>query len=100
MNSYDGRMDDTHAFDDNPPLPLVAALKAAAVWGWGDSFSMPLFSPGTRVRLSGAWETVSHVALRRQELAIYLVGHDLPVDPARLELASTTFTTLRVPEAR
>ncbi|WP_311221038.1 MULTISPECIES: hypothetical protein [unclassified Acidovorax] len=81
-------------------LAPAASPNAEPAWGWGDRFCMPLFSPGTRVRMAGEWETVSHVGLRRQELAIYLVGRDLPVDPSRLELAATTFTTLRVPEAR
>ncbi len=59
---------------------------------------MPVFKPGTRVRRAGSWETVSHVALRRQDLAVYLVGRAEPVDPLDLELEPTLFTTVRVPE--
>lgn len=71
-----------------------------APWGWSDRFRMPLYRPGTRVRLrrGGSWETVSHVALRRHDLAVYLVGHAEPADPLELELEPTVFTTVRVPE--
>ncbi|WP_313148086.1 hypothetical protein, partial [Diaphorobacter nitroreducens] len=53
---------------------LVVQDPAEAPWGWSRQFRMPVFKPGTRVRRDGSWETVSHVALRRQDLAVYLVG--------------------------
>lgn len=77
---------------------LVAQDPAEAPWGWSRQFRMPVFKPGTRVRRAGSWETVSHVALRRQDLAVYLVGRAEPVDPLDLELEPTLFTTARVPE--
>ncbi|WP_235505294.1 hypothetical protein [Acidovorax sp. Leaf160] len=87
---------------NQPPEPADAANlgnvgNAEVPWGWADRFCMPLFRPGTRVRMAGNWQTVSHVMLRRLELAIYLVGQEKPVDPAKLELEPTTFTTRRVP---
>lgn len=78
--------------------PLVAPNQPSAPWGWGAFFRMPVYKPGTRVKRSGSWETVSHVSLRRQDLAVYLVGHAVPVDPMELELEPTVFTTVRVPE--
>ena len=69
-----------------------------APWGWSLHFRMPLFRPGTRVQRGATWETVSHVVLRRRELAVYLVGHANPVDPLELALEHTVFTTVRVPE--
>lgn len=77
---------------------LVAQDPAEAPWGWSRQFRMPVFKPGTRVRRAGSWETVSHVALRRQDLAVYLVGRAEPVDPLDLELEPTLFTTAGVPE--
>jgi hypothetical protein len=59
---------------------------------------MPLYKPGTRVRRSGNWETVSYIRLRRHDLAVYLVGRTEPVNPMELELEPTVFTTERVPE--
>jgi hypothetical protein len=59
---------------------------------------MPVYKPGTRVRRSGSWETVSHVSLRRNDLAVFLVGYAEPVDPMDLELEPTVFTTVRVSE--
>lgn len=59
---------------------------------------MAVFKPGTRVRRAGSWETVSHVSLRRNDLAVYLIGNADPVSPVELELAPTVFTTERVPE--
>ena len=71
-----------------------------APWGWSLHFRMPLFRPGTRVKRDGSWETVSHVTLRRHDLAVYLVGHADPVEPLDLELEPTVFTTTRVPDRR
>jgi len=76
---------------------LVAQDSPEAPWGWSERFRMPLFRPGTRVRHGGAWETVSHVTLRRYDLAVYLVGRAEPVDPLDVELEPTVFTTLRAP---
>jgi hypothetical protein len=42
---------------------------------------------------------VSHVTLRRNDLAVYLVGSTEAVDPMELELEPTVFTTERVPGA-
>ena len=67
--------------------------------GWGPRFRMPLYRPGTRVRHAGSWETVSHVALRRNGLAVYLVGNTDPVNPLELELEPTVFTTERMAQA-
>ena len=77
---------------------LVAQDQPEAPWGWSKQFRMPIYKPGTRVRRAGQWETVSHVALRRHDLAEYLVGRSEPVDPMDLELEPTLFTTVRVPE--
>jgi len=77
---------------------LVAQDPAEAPWGWSRQFRMPVFKPGTRVRRAGSWETASHEALRREDLAVYLVGRAEPVDPLDLELEPTLFTTVRVPE--
>ncbi|WP_414017084.1 hypothetical protein [Alicycliphilus denitrificans] len=41
---------------------------------------------------------MSHVSLRRNDLAVFLVGYAEPVDPMDLELEPTVFTTVRVPE--
>lgn len=64
----------------------------------GGVFRMPLFRPGTRVRFSGRHETVSHIVVRRQLLAVHLVGHEAPVRPDQLELEPTLFTTARRPD--
>lgn len=72
--------------------------QAETPWGWSRHFRMPLFKPGTRVKRGANWETVSHVVLRRRDLAVYLVGHADPVDPQELALEPTVFTTVRVPE--
>lgn len=79
--------------------PVEIAGPPEAPWGWSRQFRMALYKPGTRVRHGGSWETVSHVALRRNDLAVYLVGNALPVDPVKLELEPTLFTTERVPTA-
>lgn len=70
-----------------------------APWGWAKQFRMKVYKPGTRVKRAGNWETVSHVALRRNDLAVYLTGSTEAVDPAELELEPTVFTTERVPAA-
>lgn len=80
---------------ETAPAPL-----REAIWGWGERFHMPLYRPGTRVRMGGDWETVSHISLKRDQLRIHLVGHDQTVDPSMLQLEPTVFTTLRVPEPR
>jgi len=80
--------------------PLVAQDRPEAPWGWSRLFRMPLYKPGTRVRYRGAWETVSHVTLRRHDLAVFLVGRADAADPFELEIEPTVFTTERVPEAR
>ncbi len=64
--------------------------------GWGESFRMPLFRPGTRVQRAGQWETVEYVKLRRQELMVYLAGHPEPVHSRELHVEPTVFTTVRV----
>ncbi len=61
---------------------------------------MPVFRPGTRVRLGNAWETVSHIILRRQELLVHLVGREGAFDPSRIQLEPTVFHTRRCPEKR
>ncbi len=77
-----------------------AAPPREPVWGWGERFHMPLYKPGTRVRMGNGWETVSHISLKRDQLRIHLVGHENTVDPSAVQLEPTVFTTLRVPEAR
>ncbi|MBS0466891.1 MAG: hypothetical protein JSS31_18220 [Proteobacteria bacterium] len=79
-------------------VPAETADQPVVPWGWSREFRMALYKPGTRVRRSGSWETVSHVSLRRNDLAVYLVGSVEPVDPVELELEPTVFTTERVPE--
>lgn len=59
---------------------------------------MPLFRPGTQVRMGGNLETVSHIVLRRQELLVHLVGREGAIDPSRIQLEPTVFTTRRRPE--
>ncbi len=80
------------------PAPPVTQEQSQAPWGWAKYFRMPVYKPGTRVRRAGSWETVSHVSLRRNDLAVFLVGYAEPVDPMDLELEPTVFTTVRVPE--
>ena len=86
-------------------MDTLAALPAVpdqpeSPQGWGPRFRMPLYRPGTRVRHAGSWETVSHVALRRHDLSVYLVGRNEPVDPLHIELEPTVFTTLRASTAQ
>ena len=61
-------------------------------------FRMPLFHPGTKVRLAGRDEVVSHIVVRKQLLAVNLVGRDGAVRPDQLELEPTLFSTARRPE--
>lgn len=82
---------------DAPATSLAIADSSEAPWGWSERFRMPLYKPGTRVRHRGSWETISHVALRRHDLMVYLVGRTEPVKPLLIELESTIFTTRRVP---
>lgn len=79
-------------------IPIETADQPKAPWGWSRQFRMAVYKPGTRVRRAGSWETVSHIALRRNVLAVYLVGNAEPVDPVELELEPTVFTTERVSE--
>jgi hypothetical protein len=60
-------------------------------------FRMPLFHPGTKVKLSGSEETVSHIVIRRHFLSVYLVGRESPVRPDQLEVESKLFSTARQP---
>lgn len=85
---------------DAPAPSLVPEAPAEVPWGWSERFRMPLYRPGTRVRHGGSWETVSHVSLRRHDLAVYLVGRPDPVDPLTIELEPTVFSTLRMPQAQ
>ena len=78
-------------------VPVEIADPPEVPWGWSRQFRMAFYKPGTRVRRAGSWETVSHVALRRNDLVVYLVGNVEPVDPVELELEPTVFTTERVP---
>lgn len=80
-------------------VPVEIAGQSETRWGWSKQFRMPLYKPGTRVKRAGSWEIVSHVALRRNDLAVYLVGNTEAVNPVELELESTVFTTERVPGA-
>ncbi|MBS0508014.1 MAG: hypothetical protein JSR53_11590 [Proteobacteria bacterium] len=79
--------------------PVEIAEPPEVPWGWSRQFRMPLYKPGTRVKRAGSWETVSHVTLRRNDLAVYLVGSAEAVNPVELELEPTVFTTERVPGA-
>lgn len=81
-----------------PPVMAAHDGTHVAAWGWSERFRMPLYKPGTRVRRMGQWETISHVALRRDDMVIYLTGQADPVDPLELELEPTVFTTFRVPD--
>ena len=80
-------------------IPIETADQPQVPWGWSRQFRMAVYKPGTRVRRAGSWETVSHITLRRNVLAVYLVGNTEPVDPAELELEPTVFTTERVSES-
>ncbi len=80
--------------------PLPSTPSSEAPWGWSEHFRMPLYRPGTRVRHGDAWATVSHVTLRRHDLAVYLVGRPEPVDPQHIEVEPAVFTTQRVPAPR
>ncbi|MFT3815084.1 MAG: hypothetical protein QM740_17180 [Acidovorax sp.] len=64
----------------------------------GKIFRMPLYRPGTRVRMAGRNETVSHIVVRRYFLSVHLVGREAPVRPDEIELASTVFSTARKPD--
>jgi len=79
-------------------IPIETEDQPQVPWGWSRQFRMAVYKPGTRVRHAGSWETVSHIALRRNLLAVYLVGNAEPVDPMELELEPTVFTTERVSE--
>lgn len=59
-------------------------------------FRMPLFKPGTVVRLGKSQATVSHVILRRSVLLVRLVGYDAPVNADSLTLEPAVFTLARV----
>lgn len=80
-------------------VPAQIAEPPEVPWGWSRQFRMQVYKPGTRVKRAGSWETVSHVTLRRNDLAVHLVGRNEAVDPVELELDPTVFTTERVPEA-
>ena len=58
-------------------------------------FRMPLFKPGTLVRLGHRQETVSHVLIRRGMLMVHLVGHGAPVDADALTLEPSVFVLAR-----
>lgn len=77
--------------------PVPGAVQAPLP-GWEETFAMPLFRPGTQVRMGGNLETVSHIVLRRQELLVHLVGREGAIDPSRIQLEPTVFTTRRRPE--
>ena len=76
------------------PVPAQTPLH-----GWEETFVMPLFRPGTRVRMGANVETVSHIVLRRQELLVHLVGREGAIHPSRIQLKPTVFTTRRRPES-
>ena len=52
---------------------------------------MPLFKPGTVVRLGHSQATVSHIILRRSVLLVHLVGYDAPVNADALTVEPTVF---------
>ena len=54
-------------------------------------FRMPLFKPGTVVRLGDSQATVSHIILRRSVLLVHLVGYDAPVNADALTVEPTVF---------
>ncbi|HAU56151.1 MAG: hypothetical protein C0492_14535 [Verminephrobacter sp.] len=54
-------------------------------------FRMPLFKPGTVVRLGHSQATVSHIILRRSVLLVHLVGYDAPVNADALTVEPTVF---------
>lgn len=64
------------------------------------TFRMPLFHPGTKVRLKGQGreEIVSHIMVRKQLLSVHLVGREIAVRPEDLEVKPTVFSTQRRPE--
>ena len=59
-------------------------------------FRMPLFKPGTVVRLGDSPATVSHIILQRSVLLVHLVGYDAPVNADTLSLEPAVFTLARV----
>jgi hypothetical protein len=61
-------------------------------------YHMPLYKTGAAVRWGRRQETVSHVALSRRGLMVYLVGHEVPVCPDELQLAPTAFRLARTAE--
>lgn len=79
-----------------PASSLAIADSPDAPWGWSERFRMPLYKPGARVRHRGSWETISHIALRRHDLMVYLVGRTDPVKSLLIEIEPTVFTTRRV----
>ena len=54
-------------------------------------FRMPLFKPGTVVRLGHSQATVSHIIPRRSVLLVHLVGYDAPVNADALTVEPTVF---------
>ena len=81
--------------DSSSAVPVPIPVPEGAQ---GHRFCMPLFHPGVKVRLNGREETVSHVVVRKQLLAVHLVGRELPYRPDQLELEPTVFSTVRTPE--
>lgn len=61
-----------------------------------ECFRMPLFKPGTVVRLGQSQETVSHIIVRRSVLLVHLVGYEAPVNADVLTVEPAVFTLARV----
>ncbi|AVS85028.1 hypothetical protein [Paracidovorax avenae] len=84
--------------DVAPTAPLTSpVLPVERPQGWGAFFKMPVFHPGTQVRFGERVETISHITIRRYDLCIHLVGHEVPVAPEKLELQPSVFATCRLP---
>ena len=64
--------------------------------GTAACFHMPLFKPGTVVRLGQSQETVSHIIIRRSVLLVHLVGYEAPVNADALTLEPAVFALARV----
>ena len=59
-------------------------------------FRMPVFKPGTVVRLGQSRETVSHIIIQRSVLLVYLVGYEAPVNADTLTVEPSVFSLARV----
>ena len=74
----------------------LETLRSLLIMDSAACFRMPLFKPGTVVRLGQSRETVSHIIIRRSVLLVHLVGYEAPVNADALTVEPSVFTLARV----